>query len=126
MLPAPKRKEIRAMPRKVLYAATFFAVAFSLAAQQPAPPARYFDGNSWWAHVKFLADDGLEGRETGSEGLRKAESYVVDQFTKAKLQPAGSEGFYQPVKFISREIVEKDSSAALLRSGKIEPLRLGD
>ena len=56
-------------------------------AQQTASQPRHFDGNSWWAHVKFLADDSLEGRETGSDGLRKAQSYVVDQFTKAKLQP---------------------------------------
>ena len=114
------------MPRKALYIATFLALAFSLAAQQPAQPARHFDGHSWWAHVTFLADDNLEGRETGSEGLRKAESYIVDQFTKAGLQPAGSDGFYQPVKFISRQIVEKDSSAMLVASGKAEPLTLGD
>ncbi len=105
----------------------FFAVA-ALAQQslaQPSP-AKHFDGNSWWEHVKFLADDKLEGRETGSEGLRTAEAYVVDQVTKAGLQPAGINGFYQPVKFVSREIVEKDSSAALVTSGKVEPLVLGD
>ena len=114
------------MPRKILCAATFFALTFSLAAQQRATPSRHFDGQSWWAHVKFLADDNLEGRETGSEGLRKAESYVVDEFTKAKLLPAGSSGFYQPVKFVSRQIVEKDSSAALIISGRAQPLTLGD
>jgi Zn-dependent M28 family amino/carboxypeptidase len=114
------------MPRRALFAATFFLISISLAAQQPAQPSRHFDGQSWWAHVKFLADDSLEGRETGSEGLRKAQSYVVDQFTKAGLQPAGTDGFYQPVKFISRQIVEKDSSAALVRSRKVEPLTLGE
>ncbi len=114
------------MRRKSLCAVTFFALTFSLAALQSAPPARHFDGQSWWGHVKFLADDNLEGRETGSEGLRKAESYVVDEFTKAKLQPAGVNGFYQPVKFVSREIVENDSSAALMVSGKAQPLTLGD
>jgi len=114
------------MPRKALCAAALFAFAFNLAAQQSAPPTRHFDGQSWWAHVKFLADDNLEGRETGSEGLRKAESYVVDQFSKAGLQLAGTNGFYQQVKFISRQIVEKDSSASLLLSGKAQPLTLGD
>jgi Zn-dependent M28 family amino/carboxypeptidase len=114
------------MPRKALYAATFFALAFSLAAQQSPQPKRHFDGQSWWAHVKFLADDNLEGRETGSEGLRKAEAYIVDQFSKAGLQPAGTNGFYQPVEFISRQIVEKDSSAALVVSGKAQPLTPGD
>ena len=114
------------MPRKALCAAAFFALVFSLAARESSPPARLFDGQSWWAHVKFLADDSLEGRETGSEGLRKAESYAVEQFTKAGLQPAGTSGFYQPVKFISRQIVEKDSSAGLVVSGKAQPLSLGD
>jgi Zn-dependent M28 family amino/carboxypeptidase len=115
-----------ASPKKALLAAAFFAISLTLAAQQPAQPARHFDGQSWWAHVKFLADDSLEGRETGSEGLRKAESYVVDQLTKAGLQPAGTNGFYQPVKFVSRQIVEKDSAAALVRSGKTQPLTLGE
>jgi Zn-dependent M28 family amino/carboxypeptidase len=114
------------MSKKALCAATFFAIAFRLAAQQAPQPTRHFDGQSWWAHIKFLADDSLEGRETGSEGLRKAQSYVVDQFSKAGLQPAGTNGFYQPVKFISREIVEKDSSAALVVSGKAQPLTLGE
>ena len=114
------------MPRKLLYAVAFLALAFTLAAQQSPQPARHFDGQSWWAHVKFLADHSLEGRETGSEGLRKAESYAVDQFSKAGLQPAGTNGFYQPVKFVSRQIVENDSAAALVVSGKTEPLTLGD
>jgi Zn-dependent M28 family amino/carboxypeptidase len=114
------------MKRRTLCAAAFLALAVSLAAQQSPQPVRHFDGQSWWGHVKFLADDNLEGRETGSEGLRKAESYVVEQFSNAGLQPAGTSGFYQPVKFISRQIVEKDSSASLLASGKSEPLTLGD
>jgi Zn-dependent M28 family amino/carboxypeptidase len=112
------------MTRQALFAA-LCALALGLAARNPQV-ARHFDGQSWWASVKFLADDSLEGRETGSEGLRKAESYVVDQFTKARLQPAGTNGFYQPVKFVSRQIVEKDSSASLIVSGKTEPLTLGE
>jgi Zn-dependent M28 family amino/carboxypeptidase len=100
----------------LLLAATTFA--------QTAP--NHFSGEAWWAHVQFLADDNLEGRETGSEGLRKAEAYVVDQFKKAGLEPAGTDGYYQPVKFISREIVESESSAALISGGKAEPLVLGD
>ena len=86
----------------------------------------HFDGNTWWAHVKYLADDKLEGRETGSAGLRQAEAYVVAQLKQAGLQPAGTKGSYQPVKFVSRQIVESGSSAALIRDGKPEPLVLGD
>jgi Zn-dependent M28 family amino/carboxypeptidase len=114
------------MPKKALAAAIYLVLAFGVSAQQSAQPAPHSDGHSWWAHVKFLADDALEGRETGSEGLRKAESYVVDEFSKAGLQPAGSNGFHQHIKFVSRQIVEQDSSASLVRGGKTEPLVLGD
>jgi Zn-dependent M28 family amino/carboxypeptidase len=113
------------MYREFLLITLVFALsALNLRAQQPTD--KHFDGKTWWEHIKVLADDSMEGRETGSEGLRKAESYVVEQLTKAGAQPAGTEGFYQPVKFISRQIVEKASSIALVRNGVTEPLVLGD
>jgi Zn-dependent M28 family amino/carboxypeptidase len=101
------------------------AALFSTSTFAQTSPA-HFDGNSWWNYVKVLADDNMEGRETGSPGLRKAQAYVVDQLKQAGLEPAGSNGFYQPVKFVSRQLVEKDSSAALVRDGKAEPLVIGE
>jgi len=84
------------------------------------------DGQRWWSHVLFLADDKLEGRNTGSEGHRKAAAYVADHFKRAGLKPAGTSGYLQPIKFISRRILEDQSSLALIRDGKDEPLALGD
>jgi Zn-dependent M28 family amino/carboxypeptidase len=86
----------------------------------------YFDGQSWWNHIKVLADDKLEGRDTGSRGEREAQKYAVEQLKSAGAQPAGTDGFYQPVKFVSRQIVEKDCSLVLMRDGKREPLTLGE
>src|ERR1700745_2517716 len=100
--------------------------AATLLAQDVPNPPKEFDGKSWWDHVKVLAADNMEGRETGSAGLRKAEAYVVDQLKQAGLQPAGTDGYYQPVTFQSRQIVEEDSSLTLVRNGKVEPLILGD
>jgi hypothetical protein len=99
-------------------------VALSAFSQQTAPT--HFDGKTWWDYVKVLADDNMEGRETGSAGLRRAEAYIVDQLKQAGLQPAGTDGYYQQVKFQSRQIIEKDSSLALVRDGKVEPLTLGE
>jgi len=109
------------MPKKV---ALLLIVAFTVPAVSQSPNT--FDGKSWWTHVKVLADDNLEGRDTGSAGLRKAEAYVIEQLKNSGVQPAGTDGYYQPVKFQSREMVEKESSAALIRDGKVEPLTLGD
>src|SRR5258708_9586433 len=96
--------------------------ALSLHSQQTS----HFDGQSWWGYVKVLADDNMEGRETGSPGLQRAEAYVIEQLKKNGLEPAGAGGLYQPVKFESREIVEKECSLALLQNGKRETLVLGE
>lgn len=85
-----------------------------------------FNGTSWWNYVKILAADNMEGRETGSPGLRKAQEYVVEQLKRAGLEPVGSASYYQPVRFESRQIVEQESSLALVHNGQIEPLTLGD
>lgn len=109
-----------------------FLLPLLLAILGTAPSnTNYFDGKSWWEHVKVLADDNMEGRETGSEGLRRAEAYIVAQLKTDGLQAAGSKeqggtSFYQPVKFESRQIVEKDSSLALVRDGKEKMLTLGE
>ncbi len=80
----------------------------------------------WRAHVAFLADDSLEGRNTGSEGHRKAAEYVADRFKRQGLKPAGTSGYLQPVRFHSRRIVENRSSLALVRDGVVTPIVLGD
>ena len=114
------------MYRRFAFPSISAALLLLTAATFAQTAAKHFSGDAWWAHVQFLADDNLEGRQTGSEGLRKAQAYVVEQFKKAGLEPAGTDGFYQPVKFVSREIVESESSAALISGGKAEPLVLGD
>lgn len=55
-----------------------------------------FDPQAVRAHVTFLADDLLEGRDTGSRGYDIAASYVASQFVAMGLKPAGPDGsFYQ-------------------------------
>jgi Zn-dependent M28 family amino/carboxypeptidase len=111
---------------RITLLATTGVVGFgaALLAQQPTP--NHFDGKTWWGYVKVLADDKMQGRETGSSELREAEAFVVEQLKKSGLEPAGSDDFYQLVKLKSKQIVEKDSSAALVRDGKAEPLVLGE
>ena len=79
------------------------AVAVPIGAQSPSPVGD--DQIRWWAHVKTLADDSLEGRQTGTDGYRKATSYVAEQFARAGLKPAGTRGFLQTVQFMRRRIV---------------------
>ena len=111
--------------RSTLSAILFLAFAVISRAQQTSSVS-HFDGNSWWAHVKFLADDSLEGRDTGSEGLQKAQAYAVEQLQKAGLQPAGANGFYQPVRFNQYEVEESKSLLALVTGGQSKALSFAD
>jgi Zn-dependent M28 family amino/carboxypeptidase len=81
----------------------------------------------WFAHIEALANDGMEGRNTGSPAHKRAADYVAAQFKKSGLEPAGAGGSYiQPVTFTTRKIDESKSSLALVRDGRTEPLTLGD
>jgi len=104
----------------------FLFLSIGVAATAQDAGVSHFDGNTWWSHVKFLADDSLEGRDTGSEGLRKAQAYAVEQFKKAGLEPAGTDGFYQPVSFMQYELDEAKSSLALVTNGEAKPLSFAD
>ncbi|MEO8260447.1 MAG: M28 family metallopeptidase [Acidobacteriota bacterium] len=106
------------LTRAVLIAATVVTLA------GPAPLRA--DAARWWAHVEALANDGLGGRNTGSAGDRQAAGYVAAQFERAGLEPAGSRGYLQPIAFRTRRIVESQSSLALVRDGRTQPLTLGE
>lgn len=83
------------------------------------------EGNRWWAHVAFLADDKLEGREVGKEGYRKAVEYVSSEFERIGLKPAGVTAYQQPIPFEWRSVVNDQSSLELVRDGAPQKLALG-
>jgi Zn-dependent M28 family amino/carboxypeptidase len=104
--------------RVVLGIVLLVSAAASPSAQEPA--AR------WWSHIAFLADDRMKGRETGSLEHREAAEYIAAQFKQAGLQPGGTDGYFQPVRFTSRTIVEDKSNLALVRGSAVVPVALGD
>jgi Zn-dependent M28 family amino/carboxypeptidase len=113
------------MRRIIIFSALLagFTASDSLA---QTPLQSHFNGQSWWDHVKVLANDNMEGRETGSDGLIRAQAYVVEQLKKNGIEPAGADGYFQPVQLIQRQVIEKNSFAALILDGKSETLVPGD
>jgi aminopeptidase YwaD len=62
-------------------------------------------------HVYYLADDSLQGRQTGSKGERMAAAYLIDQFQKMGLSPAGDAGKWtQAFSFTARQEYGKRNS----------------
>jgi hypothetical protein len=82
------------------------------------------EGTRWWAHIQYLADDKLEGRNTGSEGYRKAVEYVAAQFERYGLKPAGTDGYLQNVKFETRQLAQTGASIQIVRDGKPEDVKV--
>ena len=46
-------------------------------------------------HLLKIASEEMEGRETATEGQRKAAAYIEDQFKKLNLKPVLNEGYQQ-------------------------------
>src|SRR2546428_4073377 len=65
------------------------ATPATLAAPIPAVSTAAMD-----AHLKYLADDLLEGRAPATRGGRLAARYIAAQFQALALEPAGGDGSY--------------------------------
>ena len=92
----------------IIFVCAFAGVAFAV---EPTPETA-----AWWAHVRVLAADNMEGRDTGSAGYARAAKYVVNQFQMANLKPAGTNGYYQSVPLHSVALRTKDSTVEFDRS----------
>jgi Zn-dependent M28 family amino/carboxypeptidase len=79
------------------------------------------------AHVRFLADDLLEGRGTGTRGSDLAANYIATQFALYGLKPAGENGSYlQKVAFTGVHTNPDTTASVQPASGNAVMLKLGD
>jgi hypothetical protein len=71
----------------------------------------------WWAHTTALANDGMGGRDTGSDGYNRAAAYVASHFARLGLEPAGTLGYFQAVPLKVTKLDASKSVATLSRDG---------
>jgi hypothetical protein len=111
------------------------ALAWSGAAEAGAPAASAaavagmarISPNAIRADMRFLADDLLEGRGTGTRGFDIAAKFMATQFEGLGLQPAGDSGsFLQTVPLRAMKVDRAKSAFAWTRSGKRETLAYDD
>jgi hypothetical protein len=75
------------------------------------------------ASMRFLADDALEGRGTGTRGHEIAAKFMAAQFEALGLQPAAENGtYFQSVPLRSASVDEARTTFTLVRGGKEETL----
>jgi hypothetical protein len=64
------------------------AAITSLSSLQATTPTA--DTARWWSHVRALADDAMEGRDTGSRGHQRAARYVVNALKRTGVEPGNA------------------------------------
>ena len=101
------------------------ASVLALSSAQAQVSDREAAGKAWWAHIEFMAADAQQGRLTGSPGEKASADYVAAQFKALGLQPAGVDGYFQPVTFKAQRVLAEQSSVALVDGGVATPLALG-
>ena len=70
------------------------------------------------AHMSFLGDDSLEGRDTGSRGHQIASNYIATQLAGLGLEPAGEQGYFQSVPMRKALLVQSSAKMSLTKDGK--------
>lgn len=120
------------MTLKFLALAPFAGLALLGAAAPPAAPAAPLpaaelagSANRIQAHVRFLADDLLEGRAAGTRGHEIAARYVAAQFQILGLRPGGDmRSYFQRVP-LRRATHEGTPVVTLTSGGKVTRLAWG-
>jgi hypothetical protein len=82
----------------------------------------------WWEDIKVMADDSMQGRQTGSDGYMRAAQFVIERFHAEALTTATPiHGFEQPVAFETQKINQAASYAYLVRAdGAGRALKAGE
>ncbi len=108
------------MKLRMSLAALVSLAGCSLLALAQAPPAvkaaeASIDAEKIRAHVKFLADDLLEGRAPGLRGGDLASKYIATQFALYGLKPGGDDGTYmQQVNFFGMTVKRDTSTMSIV------------
>jgi Zn-dependent M28 family amino/carboxypeptidase len=98
--------------------APLLALLLAACATTPQPPTAAERAERWWGDVSTLAAEDMEGRLTGTPGYQRAADHVVSQLREIGLEPAGTDGFFQPVAFEEQFVDAAGSSAALVVGGR--------
>ncbi len=104
------------MMKKLLFGAMVSALSTVSAAQDKQQDVAFApDTNRIKSHLFFLADDLLEGRDTGSRGHDIASLYIATEFAKYGLKPMGTDGYMQSVDFRKATLVQESPALTLTR-----------
>lgn len=90
--------------KKIIVALSLLIIASGCSAQKSAakkdisPYLNSISANDLKTMLTVIASDEMEGRETGSEGQKKAGRYLIEQYKNNGISfPKGANSYYQPI-----------------------------
>lgn len=75
--------------------------------------------------IATLADDRFEGRAPAAEAGERAAQWIADELARVGVQPAGTEGWYQPVPLIEATLDEERSRLDISVNGEPMGMTMG-
>lgn len=116
------------LPLLAALALPLTAAAQSLNVDKPVAAAlKKVKPDDFKAHIQYLADDKLRGRQPGTEGYQMAVDYVTKQLQSFGVKPAGDNGSYVQKVRLRRAFLQPEPLLALLEDKKVPtPLRAGE
>lgn len=104
------------MNKKRLITTLIFLTALltGASAQQESRLSQLFNADVLKQSIRFLSDDGFEGRAPGSRGGELAASYIAMELAKAGIKPGNGNSYFQAVNLIA----VKANKDAVLRVAK--------
>ena len=108
-----KLMSISALSAMLMLAGCQSTTSPSSVAEQPKANAKAIE-----AHMSFLGDDSLEGRDTGSRGHQIAANYIATQLAGLGLEPAGEQGYFQSVPMRKALLVQSSAKMSLTKNGQ--------
>ena len=119
--------------KSLIQFAIYSLMGASMLAAQGLPQAaalkaseQSIDAEKIRAHVRFLADDLLEGRGPGLRGAELAAKYIATEFALDGLKPGGDNGTYlQQINFVGVKAIPAETSYEFIPlNGGAAPIKL--
>ncbi|MGI8641136.1 MAG: M28 family peptidase [Pyrinomonadaceae bacterium] len=90
------------MNKKIILITTLIAIcSIGILAQIKGKYTNLFSEEKLKSTVKFLSDDGFEGRAPGSRGGELAAKYIANQLEMLGVKPGNNSSYFQPVSLVA-------------------------
>ncbi|MGH7535859.1 MAG: hypothetical protein ACREMG_09750, partial [Gemmatimonadales bacterium] len=121
----PPARSVPRMRLLLLLALPVFPLPSAAQGAAPDPAVSTITADDLGRRIHVIADDSMQGRDTPSPGLERAAAYVVSEFVRLGLQPAGEDGYVQRFGVSRWTVDTAESAVQLLAPGAAVSLPVG-